>query len=251
MRERPVPGRERGRVAVGAGDGDGQEGRFDRPQVRAAVQRESVAVDGLPCLERRQRLRLVGAGDGDRAEELEVRLRAVRVRVGVEDNAVAAWCREDDPLCDPAVRPDRRVAVDDRTEVAADDDQVDAGVRPRAAPVVGQRRAVGLADREGDRRPTSRLDRCGRGEARELIRAGGSDRDRGAGGGAPASGRERGRGQGDDERVRSGHMTSSAIGGTTRWPPTTRRRAVRSRPAASAALARALRAGSAVTWSWS
>jgi hypothetical protein len=42
------------------------------------------------------------------------------------------------------------VAVDDHAEVAAHHDQVYAGVRSRAAAVGGQRRAVGLLDREGD-----------------------------------------------------------------------------------------------------
>ena len=66
------------------------------------------------------------------------------LRVDVDDHPVRAGGRERDLLADPAVGGDRRMAVDDRREVVADDDQVHARVRAGAAAVVVERLSVRL-----------------------------------------------------------------------------------------------------------
>ena len=69
VRERAVPRRERRGLARRVGDGERQERRLDRAQMRRAVQREPIPVDVCVRVERRQRLRLVRARDASTAEK--------------------------------------------------------------------------------------------------------------------------------------------------------------------------------------
>src|SRR5215831_338653 len=97
------------------------------------MQHEAIPVDGDDWIEARQRLRHAFARNVDPAEELEVPERPRELGIDVDDDAVAPRGRERDLLRQPAVRTDRRMAMNDRAaEVAAHDDEVHAGVRPWA-----------------------------------------------------------------------------------------------------------------------
>ena len=90
------------------------------------------------------------------AEQLEVRQAARDVGVHVDEHPVGPGRGERDGLAEQAVRADRRMLVDDVREVVADDDQVHAGVRSGAGPVLGQRLAGRLLHGERDRRRAAR-----------------------------------------------------------------------------------------------
>ena len=134
---------------------------------------------GLPCSVTRKpsasALRVAGgSGCGDALPATSMLRNSWKfgcpLGVGVHDDAVLAGARQDDLLAQRAVGRDRRVPVDHRAQVVADEDQVHAGVRPAAALVARERLAVGLLDRERDGRRLAGLDRGRRLEVRELER---------------------------------------------------------------------------------
>jgi hypothetical protein len=93
--------------------------------------------------------------------KLKGELGVVCFGVGVDDDPVAAGCGEEDLPGDVSVGGDVGVVVLDVAVVAADDVQVDAGVRLAALLVGDKRRARGGLDRECDRGRASGQDgRC-------------------------------------------------------------------------------------------
>ena len=198
--ERSEPGRERRRTAVRPRDRDLQKRRLDGAQHGWVVKCEPIAIDNDSRPKRRQRFRHCLAGNRDRPKELEVPERSAEVRVGVDDHAVTAGAREGHGLGDPSVRPDRRMPVDDRLEIALDDDQVNPCVRAGAPLVVRQRRAGRLLDRERQALRLVRNERL-RGEAGEPVGPRSADLDlvrpR-----RPATGEQRGGEQQQSERFR-------------------------------------------------
>src|SRR5512133_1431364 len=123
------------------------------------IQHEAVTIDGDRLAERRQRPGRRFAGDGDPAEELKVPQWTAQPGISINDDAVAAGRRERDLLGDAAVGADRWMLVDDRAEIAAHDDQMDAGVRARPPAIARQRRSRRLLDRERDLLRFTRLER--------------------------------------------------------------------------------------------
>src|SRR5205823_7540613 len=115
----------------------------------ADVQGEAVATHDLRGRSGRQGLADVLPGDVERREELKVRLRGDLRRVDVDHDAVRAGCREVDAVADRTVRRDGRMMVHDLAQIAPNVDDVDAGMRARAAAELRQRLPVGLHDAEG------------------------------------------------------------------------------------------------------
>ena len=75
-------------------------------------------------------------------------------RIHVDEHVVAARARQVDGQCEATARGDGRVLVHDRREVVAHDDQVDAGVRPRAGAEAREDLAVRRPHGEVQRRRT-------------------------------------------------------------------------------------------------
>ena len=127
MRERAEPRREVRRRAVGPRDREGEECRLIACRCGLAVQREAIAADRL------RSTRDGGSACGEyapltrmRREKLEVRLRRRLLRVDVDDDAIRAPDGKETVSLKEPVRRDRRMVVDDRAEVAADEDHVHA-----------------------------------------------------------------------------------------------------------------------------
>src|SRR5207237_10231163 len=113
-------------------------------------EREAVPVDRHRPPERRQGRAWRAPGDGDPAEELKVPQRPAQLRVDVDDDAITSWGRERHDGAELTARLRLRMLVDDRAEVTAHDDQVNAGMGTAAGAVAGQRRAGGLIDPKRD-----------------------------------------------------------------------------------------------------
>ena len=175
MRERAVERTEGDGPPALARHLDGQKGRFDGRQARPALDREAVATDLRRQAAARGRCRLRSL-DVNHREELDVRGNTTGGRERVDNDAVATGNRERHRLPDASVLRNRRILVEQGTQVARDDDQVDPRVRAGAGAVAGQRRPRGLQDPQSDLDGAAGLDWSRRPEALEPERLRRSDR---------------------------------------------------------------------------
>ena len=165
--ERAVPGRERAGLALRVGHGDREERRPGSLSARVPWRWKRNPSTAGVCSNFGSGLACVPATSIlSKSWKFAARRGPVAVRIRVDDDAVLAGLRQTTESLQLPVRPDRRVPVDEPARSSPHEDEVDARVRPGAAPVVGQRLTVGLLDRERDRR---RLAAC-------TLPAGGSRR---------------------------------------------------------------------------